>query len=110
MRILPCPVPGLDEKKEDGSPVYWVAIPDEWLGKHAIKHDRALTAASEAGQTGTMLQLSIVAAILEDWHMPGMNGNTDNWKFEDMRLSVIGWLTNAVLSDYNKCFEVKKNS
>lgn len=90
-------------------PDAWIEVPDQWLGKHATKRDTAASIARDNKLTSTETNFAISAALLEDWgNIPGMNGNPDNWKFDEMSLSLIWWITEAVTIPYNMCFIVPK--
>ena len=107
-RIIPCPIPGLDGLGQDGQPLHFIAIADEFVGEHAIRHNTARQKGLEAGAIGVQLDCMISAALLDDWNLPGMNGNVEAWDFSKIKLGVIGWINHTVLSEYNACFDSKK--
>jgi hypothetical protein len=107
-RIIPCPIPGLDGLDPDGQPLHFIAIADEFTGHHAVRHNAALQKGLEAGARGVQLDFMISAALLDDWNLPGMNGNIEAWDFSKIKLGVIAWINHAVLSEYNACFDAKK--
>lgn len=109
-RLIPCPLPGLNGVDENGRPLHYITLPDEWLGVHANRRDKALEQSIEKGNGGTVTNFAIAMSLLDDWNLPGLQGNPENWDFGKVKLSLIGWVNTAVLPDYTKCFVVPKNS
>ena len=109
MRRVPCPIPGYTDIAPDGEPIYWIGLPDEWLGEHAKRRDDTLTKSLESGLPGTLLNFAVAIGLCDDWNLPGTSGNREAWDLEKLSLSVIGWVTTVVLPEYNACFYVKKN-
>ena len=107
-RLRPCPIPALDGLGQEGQPLRFIAIAEECTGHHAVRHNAALQKGLEAGARGVQLDFMISAALLDDWNLPGMNGNPEAWDFSKIKLGVIGWINHTVLSEYNACFDSKK--
>jgi len=96
MRKIPCPF------LEDGS---FIGLPDRWLGKHAARRDATLellrTREKKYGDTFT--RFSIAMALLEEWSLPGLMGNPEQWDLERIDLTVIAWVSIETLSDFLAC-------
>jgi len=107
-RKIPCPIPGFDATGEDGEPLYYVTIPDRWLVRHAIRRDRAIESADGELGSSDGLTFAVSMALAEDWHLPGLGGNPDNWNLEEMDLEMVRWVNSVVWADFQACFYVKK--
>jgi len=100
-RRYDCPREGYEES--------WIELPDEWLGDHSHRYDEAIKKIQpEWGETVKTFAVSL--ALLDDWRLPGLEGNPDTWDFAKMPLSIIGWVNGVVMRDYNACFFVPKVS
>lgn len=90
------------------SPEHYIDVPDEWLGKHARRHDEA----AERGKDlpPTWRDFAVAMALLDDWNLPGLPKNPELWDFEGLNLHVMMWVKTAVLSSYYDCYKVPKNS
>lgn len=109
-RIIPCPIPGYNHIDQESGPVYWVALPDKWLGLHSVKRQAAYDALQKRGVTDqTIVNFAIAIALLDDWALPGVSGNRDAWDLEQIGLPVMGWVSDTVLTEFLACFDVKKN-
>ena len=109
--VIPCPICGYDQTTEDGKPVYYVVLPPLWLGQHAKRRDEALAKGSGAGQIGLALNFAVAIALLDDWRLPeesGLAGNPAGWEIDTVSLPFMSWISDAVLSDFGACFDVKK--
>jgi hypothetical protein len=102
MRRVDCPLEG------EAYAAAWLGLPDEWLGLHASRRDRAAKAAEEKGLPGTLASFAIALALLEDWSLPHLTGNPDRWELEQVPLALIAWVNQAVLADFSACFIVPK--
>lgn len=87
-----CPIKG----KED----YWIDLPDEWLGRHASLNDAAVDASNEKGLGTTERSFASALAMLDDFALPGLNGNPDKWDFEVLPLSIISWVNGQVIPPF----------
>jgi hypothetical protein len=88
---------------------YWIELPDEWLGRHANRRDEVLSKLpAETGQTES--NFAVAMALLDDWVLPGLNGNPEKWDFSQLSLNMIAWVSQATIGDFNQCWVVKKNS
>lgn len=110
---IACPIPGYNDKLEDGSPVYFIQLPAEWIGQHAIRYETAVRKLREsgsiAGQSGTMLTFAGALAVLDDFHLPGVKATREGIEFEEIKLGVVGWINHVVIPAYSDNFDVKKN-
>jgi hypothetical protein len=104
-RRIDCTVPNHQE--------VYVILPDEWLGKHALKRDEALKAIQAISVDSLELRNAVMAlCLVEDWGgIPGLEGkDPEQWQVENLPLSVITWMTTVVIGDFNDAFRVPKNS
>ena len=53
---------------------------------------------------------NIALALLDDWSLPGLNGNPEKWDFNKLDLQLIVWINNTTLLDFMKCWAIPKNS
>ena len=88
----------------------WIDLPDKWYGEHAERRDSAAAAAKEKGLGVTLTDFAISMAVLDDWNLPGLNGNPEKWDFNSLDLELIIWVNNTTLLDYMKCWAIPKNS
>ena len=89
-------------------PVHYIELPDEWLGKHAKRHDDAAAAGSEL--PATWRDFAVAMALLDDWNLPGVAKNSELWDFAELGLPLMIWVKTAVLQSYYRCYEIPKNS
>ena len=112
---LACPVAGFDTQDEAGNPDYWIDIPapDEWGMPHAEAHDAAIRAAlAEEIEHGSIFMGFVMGmALLEDWSLPGMNGNPEKWDFNETapHLGIIQWVSDSAVLPFQATRDVKKN-
>lgn len=110
-RRIGCPVPEFDDTDKQGNPVYWIQLPDRWLGAHADRKDEAVAKASEAELGNTLTTFAACLSLLDSWNLPGLpNGQIDGEGIRNLDLTVIGWVNRTVWPDYQSCFAVPKNS
>lgn len=110
MRIIPCPIPGYDSQTDDGKPVYYVGLPDVWLGKHEARRSEAWAKTIEGGVTLLVfVKFAASMAILSDWHLPNLPQNPDEWQLDEYPVSVMAWVNEVAFDDLMACFDVKKN-
>jgi hypothetical protein len=98
-RRIECPLPQY--------PDAWIDLPDAWLGEHVQRRDQALEAAQKYG-SDYITRFSIAIALLDDWKLPGLEGNPEKWDFLKVELQIIAWVVLEVLNDFGKCFIVPK--
>ena len=83
----------------------FIGLPDKWLGSHAARRDATLellrTREKKYGDTFT--RFSIAMALLEEWSLPGLMGNPEQWDLERIDLTVIAWVSIETLSDFLAC-------
>ena len=96
-----CPLPEF--------PDAWIDLPDTWLGKHAQRRDETIEK-SPAKWGVTLISFAVSMALLDDWSLPGIEGNKEKWDFEVIELGIIGWVNSIVLTEFQACFEVPKVS
>jgi len=99
MRRFDCPYPDLDA---------WIELPDAWLGAHANRRDEAVKLCLEKKLPETHRKFAVSMALLEDWDIPGLNGNPEKWDFDGLDLRLIAWINETVLTDFGACFYVPK--
>ena len=102
MAKVQCPYP---EHKDS-----FIVMPDRWKGEHAQRRDEALEQAVTKRMGNTLSSFAIAMALLDDWKLPGLNGNPEKWDFSEVELPIIAWVTDEVLGSYRRCFQVPKNS
>lgn len=103
-RIIVCPLPGMDD--------FFVSLPERWLGEHLIKFQ-------EAGEKSRQLAPALpqvlnnfaqALSLLDDWKLPGINGNPEKIDFAKIDLQVMVWVNEVVNEDFGKAFIVPKAS
>ncbi len=107
MRI-DCPIPGYNERNDDGEAVYFVVIPDEWMGRHAVKRDDAFMELDKMDLPAAFRTFGVSLALAEDWNLPGMKGKL-NYDFNEMSLKIMAWVGHAVWGSFTRCYEIPKN-
>ena len=90
-------------------PDAWIELPDVWLGRHAQRRDQAVEAARRYNSE-TMTAFAAAMALLENWRLPGLEGNPEHWDFSALDLRLIAWVSQVVLGDFAKAWEIPKNS
>ena len=89
---------------------HFIELPDKWLTSHATRHFQATEKSIEAGLVGVAHNFAVSIALLEDWNLPGLNGNPDKWDFQAIDLVIAGWVNGLVLPAYYDNFQIKKKS
>ena len=91
-------------------PDTYVVIPKHWRGKHCIKRDQAIIASKEYGSIEmTNLSISLHLAI-ERGNIPGVEGDDPTkWDMGETPVSIIIWLSAAVVDDFSSAYDVPKN-
>jgi len=97
-RKIYCPLPEYREA--------WVELPPEWLGLHAKQRDEV--AENKGELSSTELNFAIAIALLDNWDLPGLGGNPENWDFSQLSLPLIAWINQEVLTSFTACFLVPK--
>lgn len=106
-----CPLADYGRSDEAGEwqSDYFVTRPAKWLGRHSIRRDEVVEKAGANLGTSDVLKFAISMALLDDWHLPGLHGNPENWDFSDMDLQVILWVNREIFDSFQACYVVKKN-
>ena len=105
MAKIPCPLPNLNETTKSGDPVYYITLPDQWLGLHAKRAETAVQGMRDAGhEWATALNMAQSLALLEGWNLPDIPPRLEGLDVSALRLDVIGWVTDTVLRSYNDSF------
>lgn len=99
MRRFDCPYPDLDA---------WIELPDIWLGKHAYRRDEVVRECNDKKLPQTHTNFAVAMALLEEWNIPGLNGNPERWDFQELDLRLVGWINHVALTDYGLCFTLPK--
>jgi len=81
----------------------WIQLPPRWLGVHAARRDRALEQAREKKLGDTLSGFAVAMALLEEWSLPGLMGNPEQWDYELIDLNLIAWIRTEVMSDFLAC-------
>lgn len=97
----------------DGFKEYWIEFPadDEWFGWHAQRRDEATRKFSlmqDGKYEETLTTFAVALALCDDWHLPGLSGNPENWDHNKVNLPVLTWVTLTVMNEYNKWWEIPK--
>ena len=109
MRIIPCPIPGFTETLQDGRPVYFVELPERWLGEHEERRSATIAKLYGAGVTVEhWLRFAGSLAVVEDFNLPGVKKNSTDWDFSIIDLELMAWVNAVVWDDIMDCFNVKK--
>lgn len=87
----------------------WVDLPDRWLGEHQQRRDKAM-AESEKYNSPTLTRFAQALASLDEWSLPGLGGNVENWDFAKMDLHLIIWVIGVVDVSYNQLYFIEKKS
>lgn len=109
-RKVYCPLPEYSAKDEDGKQTsnYFVVLPEKWLVRHSLRRDEALEkAGGKLGDTDG-IKFAISMAILDDWNLPGLGGNPENWNFEEFDLEIARWVNSIVYDSFAGCWYIKK--
>ena len=114
MATFPCPIPGYDAVGEDERPIYYVTIPDEWLGVHSEVFWDTKQSLTEAGAKISPVYQNFVyaLALADDYRLPLLEGKPEKWRsdvFPKFPLEVMAWVNEVVVASYSACFDVKKN-
>ncbi len=81
----------------------WVGFPDRWLGLHASRRDEALDQAREKKLGETLTRFAVSMALLDDWNLPGLAGNPEQWDYQRIDLALMSWVIGEVLPDFFLC-------
>lgn len=112
MPKISCPIPGYDQTIEQNGtdvPVYYIVVPDRWLGRHAERRDDAAKVARDGGITSdTYLRFVISMALLDGFNLPEMDGPIDEWELDDIDLRILAWVSHVTLTPFLQCFIIPK--
>ena len=97
-RLIPCNLPGFTDA--------WVKLPDRWIGDHANRRDVALAKATEAGLGQTLSNFSVAMALLDNWRLPGIEGNPEKWDFSQLDWGLIAWVIEVVVNPFLARYEL----
>ncbi|MCP5016872.1 MAG: hypothetical protein GY938_16630 [Ketobacter sp.] len=103
-RVIVYPPSGF---KENGDPVHYIVLPPKWKGEHKEILEIAIDAAAKTNST--YRQFAISVTLLENWDMPFMTGNPQNWNYAQFDLNVLEFVEQIVTADYSATKDVKKN-
>ena len=88
----------------------WIELPDRWLGRHAQIRDEAAKKAAEAELGDALGTFAVSIALLDNWSLPGLEGNPELWDFTEMDLEIIAWVIAETMPSYHDCWNVPKVS
>lgn len=87
----------------------YIDLPDRWFGVHQDRRDAALLQAEKYG--GDTLKLFAMSlASLDNWSLPGLAGNPEQWDFLKLDLRLIFWVNNMVQAAYFEMRVIPKKS
>jgi len=92
------------------NPEHFITMPDEWKGEHAQRHDDAAEKATAAKLPRTWREFAVAMALLDDWNLPGVNGNPDRWDFAAISLPIMAWGKLPTLDADNANLIIPNNS
>jgi len=108
-RRVDCPLEGAG---------YFIAMPDRWTGKQWMRYAEysdKLNKASETRKEKGELEIPkdfrehlALVATLEDWKLPGINGNLDAANFEAFDIQIVLWANTLIKNDLLTAFTVPK--
>lgn len=90
-------------------PEAWIEVPTKWVGRHAARYEEANAKAKARNWPQNYQNFACALALLDDWYIPGLNGNPEKWDFADFDLRIMAWVVRVVLDAYFACFQVPKN-
>lgn len=106
-----CPLPEYDDTDRNGEPVYYLDLPDEWIGEHAQRRDNVVEATAEKGIGNTLRNFMVALALLDSWHLPGLSmEQVKKGEVQPVPLELITWVSTEVLSRYAARTTVPKGS
>ena len=101
MRKIECPLAGYED--------CFIGLPDEWLGKHVLRRDKAIEQArKDQHNSAIFINLAVSMALLDEWKLPGLTGNPEQWDFEQLNMQIMLWVADVVLTDFGKALIVPK--
>lgn len=86
----------------------YITLPDEWLGSHAMRYEKAREKASDYDMPGLLKDFILVVSILDDWNIPGMPANPDAWDVSQVPIKVMAWARKIALDSYRDAFAIPK--
>lgn len=101
-RRFTCPIPDLADAG------YFIELPDRWLGAHLIRYQEANEKLAGGTLPALLASFARHAALLDDWNLPGVNGNPENWDLAKADLQVVSWVNEVVNADFSQAFIVPK--
>lgn len=95
--------------RDDGS---YITLPDEWKGKHQLRRETAVTKLMEreVRYPATIHNFIVGVSMLDDWSLPGMPANPDEWNVGEVPNNVMIWVWATVDASYNASFIVPKKN
>ena len=89
------------------NPDSWLLLPDRWLGEHATRYS-AVMSEIDGSKGVVMANFAAAMALMEDWSLPGLEGNPKNWNFNEIDLQIIAWVNYHVITNgFLDCFNVR---
>ena len=111
-RKILCPLPEYGRKNEETDEWesdYFIAVPAKWRISHQVLRDEVIEKwDGELGQTDG-IKFAISMAVADDWNLPGLGGNPENWDFSGFDLEIARWVNSVVHDSLAGCWYVKKN-
>jgi hypothetical protein len=88
----------------------WIELPAEFTGRDVVRRDKAVEKLKDSGRGITLDNFMVSVALLQNWQLPGLGGNVEQWNIEELPLKVIAWVNGVVLGEFQKCFLFPRHS
>lgn len=93
----------------DGEPVYYLDLPDEWLGDHAARRDAVIEQTDGKGLGDTLRTFMISLALCDGWNLPGLSmKDVQDGNVKPVSLELIAWVNAVVQRSYGAAANVPK--
>lgn len=87
----------------------YIILPDEWKGEHARRRDQAIIQSEDLPTT--FRDFAVALALVDDWKdIPDLDGNPENWDFNELPWALMDWITKTVLNDLADSLRIPKAS
>jgi len=98
-----CPHPEFSES--------WIDLPDEWLGKHAIKEYEMRRQLEEKGiEAPLVVNFFVGLALLDDFDLQGLGSKSENFDINEIDVRILFWVGQVTLVEYRSTFIIPKAS
>lgn len=108
-RRIACPFPEYDDVTRDGEPVYYLDLPDAWLGLHAVRRDAVIEQTDGKGLGDTLRTFMISLALCDGWNLPDLSmQDVKDGNVKPVSLELIAWANAVVQRSYTAAANVPK--